>query len=51
MGMRCVLVSGLNKFGPAISVMEERYNKLNNLYDLISFKLGVHAEYTCSREL
>lgn len=51
MGMRCVLVSGLNKFGPPISVMEERYNRLNGLYDLISFKLGVHAEYTCSREL
>ena len=29
MGMRCVLVSGLNMFGPAMSVMEERFNKLN----------------------
>lgn len=51
MGMRCVLVSGLNKFGPPIPVMEERFEKLNGRYDLISFKLGIHAEYTCSEEL
>lgn len=50
-GMRCVLVSGLNKFGPALCVMEDRYNKLNGKYDLVSYKMGVHAEYTCSREL
>ena len=51
MGMRCVLVSGLNMFGPAMSVMEERYNKLNGKYDLVSYKMGLHAEYTCSKEL
>ncbi|MBQ9991458.1 MAG: amidohydrolase [Lachnospiraceae bacterium] len=51
MGMRCVLVSGLNKFGPPLEVMEERYNKLNGKYDLVSYKMGVHAEYTCSKEL
>ena len=51
MGMRCALVSGLNKFGPAMSVMEDRYNQLNGKYDLVSFKMGLHAEYTCSKEL
>lgn len=51
MGMRCVLVSGLNKFGPALEVMEERYLTLNRMHPLISYMLGVHAEYTCSREL
>jgi len=51
MGMRCVLVSGLNKFGPAVSVMEERYNNLNGKDELISYQMGVHAEYTCSKEL
>ena len=51
MGMRCVLVSGLNKFGPALEVMEERYNTLNGMPPLISYMLGVHAEYTCSKEL
>ena len=51
MGMRCVLVSGLNKFGPALEVMEERYLTLNRMHPLISYMLGVHAEYTCSKEL
>lgn len=51
MGMRCVLVSGLNKFGPALEVMEERYNTLNNMHPLITYMMGVHAEYTCSKEL
>lgn len=51
MGMRCVLVSGLNKFGPPLPVMEERYNKLNGKYDLVTYKMGVHAEYTCSKEV
>lgn len=51
MGMRCVLVSGLNKFGPAVEVMEERYNKLNGMHPLISYMMGVHAEYTCPKEL
>ena len=26
MGMRCEMVSGLNKFGPTVEVMEHRYN-------------------------
>ncbi|MBQ3105607.1 MAG: amidohydrolase [Lachnospiraceae bacterium] len=50
-GMRCVLVSGLNKFGPALSVMEDRYNQLNKKHPLITYQMGIHAEYTCSREL
>lgn len=51
MGMRCVLVSGLNKFGPSVSEMEKRYNALNGMHPLISYKMGVHAEYTCDRAL
>ena len=51
MGMRCVLVSGLNMFGPAMSVMEDRFNNLNGKYDLVSYKMGLHAEYTCPEEL
>ncbi len=31
--------------------MEERYNTLNGMHPLISYMLGVHAEYTCSKEL
>ena len=51
MGMRCELVSGLNKFGPTLEVLEERYNKLNGKHPLIGFKMGLHAEYTCDKEL
>ena len=51
MGMRCQLVSGLNKFGPTLEVLEERYNKLNGKSELVGFLMGVHAEYTCEKEL
>lgn len=50
-GMRVVQVSGINKFGPTLEVLEERYNKLNGVNDLTSFMLGFHAEYTCDRKL
>lgn len=50
-GMRCALVSGLNMFGPEMKVMEERYLNLNKKHELISFKMGLHAEYTCPEEL
>lgn len=50
-GMRNVQVSGINNFGPALSVMEERFNTLNNRHELASYMLGFHAEYTCSKEL
>ena len=51
MGMRCEMVSGLNKFGPTVEVMEHRYNDLNGKSDLVGFKMGVHAEYTCDKTL
>ena len=50
-GMRNVQVSGINKFGPSLEELENRYVKLNGRNDLSSFMLGFHAEYTCSREL
>ncbi len=46
-GMRCQIVSGLNKFGPTIDVLERRYNELNGKSELVGFLMGVHAEYTC----
>jgi 5-methylthioadenosine/S-adenosylhomocysteine deaminase len=51
MGMRCVQVSGQNKFGPETKVTEERYLKLNDFHPLSSFFIGFHAEYTCSKEV
>ncbi len=50
-GMRCVLVSGLNNFTSSIEQMEEEYQKWNRRNSLISYQLGFHAEYTCSKEL
>ncbi len=51
MGMRCVLVPGLNNFTSSIRQVEEEYLKLNKKNPLISYQLGFHAEYTCSKEL
>ncbi len=51
MGMRCVLTSGLNNFVSSPEQMEEEYLKWNKKNSLISYQLGFHAEYTCSKEL
>ena len=51
MGMRCVLSSGLNNFVSTIAQTEKEYNELNYYDELISYKLGCHAEYTCDLEL
>lgn len=50
-GFRTVMVSGLNNFTQSINEIDECYKKYNNYNDLISYVLGFHAEYTCSREL
>lgn len=51
MGMRCVLAGGLNNFTSSIERMEEQYNRWNKKNSLISYQLGFHAEYTCSKDL
>ena len=51
MGMRCVLVSGLNDFTSSIEQVEEEYVRWNRKNPLISYQLGFHAEYTCDRAL
>lgn len=51
MGMRCVLVSGLNNFTSSIEQTEKEFLKWNEQDSLISYKLGCHAEYTCEMEL
>lgn len=54
MGMRCVQVSGMSgmeNFERSVELTEERYNKLNNYHPLLSYMIGFHAEYTCSKEL
>ena len=51
MGFRSVMTSGLNNFKENLELLEEYYNKYNNYDELISYKLGFHAEYTTSEEL
>lgn len=51
MGMRCVLTSGLNNFTSSVKEMEEEYDKWNHEHPLLSYQLGFHAEYTCSKQL
>lgn len=50
-GFRTVMTCGLNNFKESIEKLEEYYNKFNNYNELISYKLGFHAEYTTSRDL
>lgn len=49
-GFRTVMTCGINNFKESIEKLEEYYNKFNNYDDLISYKLGFHAEYTTSLE-
>lgn len=51
MGMRCVLTSGLNDFTSSVEQTEEEYLRWNRKHSLISYQIGFHAEYTCSKEL
>ncbi len=49
-GMRAVIVSGLNDFTSSLSELEDQYERLNSYSPLISFKAGIHAEYTTSKD-
>ena len=50
-GMRCVLVPGLNNFVSSPDQVEKEYVSWNKRNSLISYQLGFHAEYTCSKDL
>ena len=50
-GMRCVQTSCVNSFSHSVELLEEYYNKLNGRDEYNSFILGLHAEYTCSKEI
>ena len=54
MGMRCVQVSGMSgqsDFEQALQKTEQCYLKYNQDDPLLSYFIGFHAEYTCSKEL
>ncbi len=50
-GFRCVQTSCVNNFSQSVELLEDYYNDLNGRDEYNSFILGVHAEYTCSKEL
>lgn len=54
-GMRCVFVKGMSdngEFTPeTLAACERNYRKLNGMSHLVRYDLGVHAEYTASRQL
>lgn len=49
-GFRTVIVSAMNNFDADIHNIEREYLKFNKTHELISYRLGFHAEYTTSME-
>lgn len=49
-GFRTVMVGGLNNFSQSFEELEEWLCKYNNPEELVTFRLGFHAEYTNTRE-
>lgn len=50
-GFRTVMTGGLNNFTQSVEEIDKCYKKFNGVNDLISYELGFHAEYTCSRDI
>lgn len=50
-GFRTVLCSALNDFSSSLEEMEDCFSRFNHFSDLISYRLGFHAEYTTSLSL
>ncbi|MBE6740823.1 MAG: amidohydrolase [Ruminococcaceae bacterium] len=50
-GFRTVMCCAINNFKESVSALEEYYNKFNSYDELVSYKLGFHAEYTTSKEI
>ena len=46
-GFRHVFCGAVNDFG-GIDTLEDEYNRFNNYDELVSYQLGLHAEYTTS---
>lgn len=51
LGMRCVLVGAMNDFVQSIDEIKQNFIDFNKKDSLISYRLGVHAEYTTKKEL
>ena len=49
-GFRPVICSGLNNFDADPENIEREYLRFNSLHELVSYRLGIHAEYTTSMQ-
>lgn len=50
-GFRTVMVGAVNNFVQSVEEVEKWYLKYNRFHELVSYRLGFHAEYTCSKEV
>lgn len=50
-GFRTVMCGAVNNFKESPALLEEYFNKYNNYGDLISYRLGFHAEYTTDKSI
>ncbi len=50
-GMRTVVCGTISKHSGSTKVLEKEYNEYNNKHELISLKLGFHAEYTIDEKM
>lgn len=51
LGFRTVFCGELNDFTGSLERTREEYERLNDMHPLVSFRLGLHAEYTTGRKL
>ncbi len=50
-GFRTVMCGAVNNFKESVPLLEEYYNTYNSYDELVSYRLGFHAEYTTSKEI
>ncbi len=51
LNFRTVLLGTVTKFRESVEEMKESYRNINGANPLVSYRLGFHAEYTCSDEI
>ncbi len=50
-GFRTVMCGAVNNFKESVELLEEYYNRYNNFDELVSYRLGFHAEYTTDKSI
>ncbi len=51
MGFRSVLLGTVTKYRESVQEMEASYKRINGANPLVTYRLGFHAEYTCTEEI